>query len=95
MVTVNTSPLCQAVIGGMLLEHGGSVIELSRRKSEIYQRNLTCLVDALDRHLGDGSHPEIRWNRPKGLQIIKVLLPAPWLVDVVCTFRTKFVPNSP
>ncbi|MFI8987272.1 PLP-dependent aminotransferase family protein [Streptomyces antimycoticus] len=77
MVTVNTSPLCQAVIGGMLLEHGGSVIELSRRKSEIYQRNLTCLVDALDRHLGDGSHPEIRWNRPSGGFFVRVHLPVP------------------
>ncbi|MFJ2172673.1 PLP-dependent aminotransferase family protein [Streptomyces sp. NPDC087851] len=77
MVTVNTSPLCQAVIGGMLLEHGGSLIELSRRKSEIYQRNLTCLVDALDRHLGDGSHPGIRWNRPRGGFFVRVRLPVP------------------
>lgn len=30
----------------------------------------------------------------KGLQIIKVLLPVPWLVDVVCASRTKSVPNS-
>ncbi|MFJ1647811.1 PLP-dependent aminotransferase family protein [Streptomyces sp. NPDC088258] len=77
MVTVNTSPLCQAVIGGMLLEHGGSLIELSRRKSEIYQRNLTCLVDALDRHLGDGSHPGIHWNRPRGGFFVRVRLPVP------------------
>ncbi|MFS7880128.1 PLP-dependent aminotransferase family protein [Streptomyces asiaticus] len=77
MVTVNTSPLCQAVIGGMLLEHGGSVIELSRRKSEIYQRNLTCLVDALDRHLGDGSHPGIHWNRPRGGFFVRIHLPVP------------------
>ncbi|WPB88484.1 aminotransferase-like domain-containing protein [Streptomyces malaysiensis] len=77
VVTVNTSPLCQAVIGGMLLEHGGSMIELSRRKSELYQRNLTCLVDALDRHLGDGAHPGIRWNRPSGGFFVRVRLPIP------------------
>ncbi|MFJ5595207.1 DUF3515 family protein [Streptomyces noursei] len=31
---------------------------------------------------------------PKGLQIIKVLLPVPRLVDVVCASRTRSVPNS-
>ncbi|MFE9068515.1 PLP-dependent aminotransferase family protein [Streptomyces violaceusniger] len=77
MVTVNTSPLCQAVIGGMLLEHGGSLTELSRCKSEIYQRNLTCLVDTLDRYLGEGLHPGIRWNRPRGGFFVRMDLPSP------------------
>lgn len=77
MVTVNTSPLCQAVIGGMLLEHGGSVLDLSRRRAEIYQRNLSCLTDALDRHLGDGAGPGIRWNRPLGGFFVRVQAPVP------------------
>ncbi|MFI1934350.1 PLP-dependent aminotransferase family protein [Streptomyces sp. NPDC020330] len=77
LVTVNTSPLCQAVIGGMLLEHGGSLVELSRRKSEIYQRNLTCLVDALDRYVSDTLSPGIRWNRPQGGFFVRVRLPVP------------------
>jgi hypothetical protein len=34
-------------------------------------------------------------SEAKGLQIIKVLLPVPWLVDVVCASRTRSVPNSP
>ncbi|GAA3289431.1 hypothetical protein GCM10020295_01280 [Streptomyces cinereospinus] len=34
-------------------------------------------------------------HAPKGLQIIKVLLPVPWLVDVVCASRTRSVLNSP
>ncbi|MEV7130468.1 PLP-dependent aminotransferase family protein [Streptomyces sp. NPDC093260] len=77
MVTVNTSPLSQAVIGGMLLEHGGSVAALGRDKAEIYQRNLTCLLDALDRRLGDGSHTGVHWNRPRGGFFVRMTLPVP------------------
>jgi (S)-3,5-dihydroxyphenylglycine transaminase len=75
MVTVNTSPLCQAVIGGMLLEHGASIIELSRRKSAIYQRNLTYLMAALDRYLGKLISSGVRWNRPSGGFFVRVNLP--------------------
>ncbi|WP_267244919.1 PLP-dependent aminotransferase family protein [Streptomyces sp. PR69] len=75
MVTVNTSPLCQAVIGGMLLEHGGSLAELSRSKSELYRRNLTHLMDALDRHLGEGLPPGIHWSRPEGGFFVRLRLP--------------------
>jgi (S)-3,5-dihydroxyphenylglycine transaminase len=77
MVTVNTAPLGQAVIGGMLLEHGGSLVALSRRKSELYQRNLSLLLAALDRHLGSGLHSGIRWNRPEGGFFVRVRLPVP------------------
>ncbi|MFG2984862.1 PLP-dependent aminotransferase family protein [Streptomyces sp. NPDC048258] len=76
MVTVNTSPLPQAVIAGMLLEHGGSLVELSRHKAALYQRNLSTLTDALDRHLGGGAAlPGIRWNRPEGGFFVRVHLP--------------------
>ncbi|WP_327279929.1 PLP-dependent aminotransferase family protein [Streptomyces sp. NBC_00597] len=75
MVTVNTSPLPQAVIGGMLLEHGGSLTALSRRKSELYQRNLGCLAQALDRHLTGAVGPGVHWNRPEGGFFIRVHLP--------------------
>lgn len=75
MVTVNTSPLPQAVIGGMLLEHGGSLAAMSRRKSELYQRNLGCLADALERHLDGAAPPGVRWNRPEGGFFVRVHLP--------------------
>lgn len=51
MVTVNTSPLSQAVVGGLLLEHGRSLRALARRKAERYRANLAHLTDALERHL--------------------------------------------
>ncbi|MBD0689728.1 GntR family transcriptional regulator [Streptomyces sp. CBMA123] len=77
MVTVNTSPVCQAIIGGMLLEHGGSLVELSRRKAALYQRNLTHLAEALDRHLAGPLPSGIGWNRPEGGFFLRMTLPVP------------------
>jgi (S)-3,5-dihydroxyphenylglycine transaminase len=71
MTTVNTSPICQAVIGGMLLEHGGSLAALGRDKSELYRRNLALLLDELDRHAGRTA----TWNRPAGGFFVRVRLP--------------------
>ncbi|MFJ9212735.1 PLP-dependent aminotransferase family protein [Streptomyces sp. NPDC102264] len=77
MVTVNTSPLSQAVIGGLLLEHGGSLDALGHAKSELYQRNLRLLLAALDRHLGDTAPAGVHWNRPDGGFFVRVHLPVP------------------
>lgn len=63
MITVNTSPICQAVVGGMLIEHGGSLAELGKSKAEFYRSNLVHLITALDRELD----PNVAtWNRPTG-----------------------------
>ncbi|KWV31876.1 aminotransferase-like domain-containing protein [Micromonospora rifamycinica] len=90
MVTVNTSPLCQAVIGGMLLEHGRSLLELSRRKSELYRRNLHHLVTALDAHLGDARSDRLAWNRPHGGFFVRMRLPVPVTVDLLERSASKY-----
>jgi (S)-3,5-dihydroxyphenylglycine transaminase len=79
VVTVNTSPICQAVIGGMLLAHGGSLAELGRSKAVLYRRNLGLLLKALDRHLSPerGGPAWLRWNRPAGGFFVRMFLPVP------------------
>ncbi len=77
VVTVNTSPLCQAVIGGLLLEHGGSLAALARRKSALYRRNLALLDTALERELGERPPHGVSWNRPSGGFFVRVRLPVP------------------
>jgi (S)-3,5-dihydroxyphenylglycine transaminase len=77
MVTVNTSPLSQAVIGGMLLEHGGSLAPAIAEKAALYQRNLTHLLAALDREFADGLPEGIRCNRPEGGFFVRIQLPVP------------------
>ena len=75
MVTVNTSPLCQAVIGGMLLAHGGSLAELGAATAAHYRRNLSHLLAALDRELRGSAPPGVRWNSPVGGFFVRMRLP--------------------
>jgi (S)-3,5-dihydroxyphenylglycine transaminase len=63
MVTVNTSPIAQAVIGGVLVACDFSLRAANREKTRFYRRNLRALLDALARHMTD---PAISWNAPGG-----------------------------
>jgi (S)-3,5-dihydroxyphenylglycine transaminase len=77
MVTVNTSPLAQALIGGMLLAHGCSLRLLGEEKAAFYRANLACLGATLDRELGPlrlVGH-DISWHVPEGGLFTRVRLP--------------------
>ena len=63
MVTVNTSPIAQAVIGGVLVSCGYSLRAANQEKISFYRRNLAALLAALERHFAD---PAITWNTPSG-----------------------------
>jgi (S)-3,5-dihydroxyphenylglycine transaminase len=77
MVTVNTSPVAQAIVGGMLIEHRGSFAELGREKSALYRRNLGLLVNTLDRRLraATGLTRGVTWNHPSGGFFVRMRLP--------------------
>jgi len=77
MVTVNTSPICQALVGGMLLEYGGSISALERARSTLYQNNLTILLNALTRRLATNTSlmQAISWSQPKGGFFVRMRLP--------------------
>jgi len=63
MVTVNTSPIAQAVIGGVLASCDGHLREANREKIAFYRQNLRALLAALGRRFDD---PAITWNSPSG-----------------------------
>jgi (S)-3,5-dihydroxyphenylglycine transaminase len=63
MVTVNTSPIAQAVIGGVLVSSGFSLRAANQQKIAFYRRNLRALLAALERHFSD---PVFSWNSPSG-----------------------------
>jgi (S)-3,5-dihydroxyphenylglycine transaminase len=63
MVTVNTSPIAQAVVGGVLLEAGCSLRAANKAKIEHYRRSLGALLAALDRTFPE---PTVTWNAPAG-----------------------------
>lgn len=75
LVTVNTPPIAQAVIGGMLLANGGSLAAPSRAKMTLYRRNLDRLREALDRRLAPVRSEGVTWNRPDGGFFVLMRLP--------------------
>ncbi|GGU32543.1 aminotransferase-like domain-containing protein [Lentzea flava] len=61
MLTVNTSPIAQAVVGGKLLEHGCSLVSANVREAAIYRRNMTLLLNGLATRF-----PSATWTVPSG-----------------------------
>lgn len=73
LTTVTTSPVVQAVVGGLLLEGGGSLHGLVREKLPFYRANRDRMVACLEERLGRA--PGVRWNRPEGGFFLTVWLP--------------------
>jgi len=73
MVTVNTSPICQAIAGGLLLGAGLSMRRLSQEKGAFYRDNLKFLLDCLEGYCG--GLKSVSWNSPAGGFFVRVRLP--------------------
>ncbi len=65
MLTVNTSPIAQAVIGGKLLENGYSLRAANALETRTYRDNLRGLLDGLSRRFADLG-AGVSWNAPAG-----------------------------
>ncbi|MCE6996427.1 PLP-dependent aminotransferase family protein [Saccharothrix sp. S26] len=64
MLTVNTSPIAQAVVGGRLLAHGCRLATANARERALYAGNLRRIVDGLaERFPRD---PDVTWTVPAG-----------------------------
>lgn len=79
MVTVNTSPISQAVIGGVLVESDCSLRAANQDKIAFYRRNLRTLVTALEDHFPQAERDRhgVRWNVPGGGFFVVVDVPFP------------------
>ncbi|MFI9629723.1 hypothetical protein [Streptomyces sp. NPDC052042] len=75
MITVNTSPLAQAVIGGKLLEHDHSLVTANKRQIDVYRRNRRLLLDGLAARFPDSGPFPVSWNRPSGGFFVVVDVP--------------------
>jgi (S)-3,5-dihydroxyphenylglycine transaminase len=76
MVTVNTSAIAQAVVGGKLLEHDCCLAAANRRETAVYLRNLHQVLDGLARRFRSGATSfEVTWNVPAGGFFVVVTLP--------------------
>ncbi|MEU4583292.1 PLP-dependent aminotransferase family protein [Kitasatospora aureofaciens] len=75
MLTVNTSPIAQAVIGGKLLEDGNSLIRSNAAAKALYAANLKQIADGLAQRVPPGRG--VAWNSPTGGFFLVVTVPFP------------------
>ena len=73
-LTVNTSQLNQALIGGVLLSQQGTLRELIAPQLNHYRSNRDLLLAALEREFGD-ERDAVHWNRPQGGFFLTMKLP--------------------
>lgn len=75
MLTVNTSPIAQAVIGGKLLENGISMRAANKKEIDVYRRNKRQVLDGLFARFPAGEQPAVTWNSPDGGFFLLVNVP--------------------
>ncbi len=65
MLTVNTSPIAQAIVGGKLLDNDCSLLRANERERAVYTANMRQMVAGLAARFPD---PDlgVRWNVPIG-----------------------------
>jgi (S)-3,5-dihydroxyphenylglycine transaminase len=81
MLTLNTPPIAQAVVGGKLLEHNCSLAKANIRERELYERNMKRILDGLAARFprsANGSGP-VTWTIPAGGFFVVVTVP--FIVD--------------
>ncbi|MGW2051068.1 aminotransferase-like domain-containing protein [Streptomyces sp. NPDC001858] len=79
MVTVNTSALSQAVVGGMLLAGDGGAAERNADLARYYGEAMRATLQQLDASFSAAERAElgVRWNRPSGGFFLTVNVPFP------------------
>jgi (S)-3,5-dihydroxyphenylglycine transaminase len=74
LLTVNSPPLLQAVVGNILLQHQGSLRSLVASKVDSYRRNRDVMIECLIKDFSD-MRGLVRWNRPNGGFFLVLNLP--------------------
>lgn len=77
MLTVNTSPIAQAVIAGKLLTHDCALREANAREIALYRDNLSRLLAGLAHHFPASDGSGVTWNVPRGGFFVVVTVPFP------------------
>lgn len=74
MLTVNTSPITQAIVGGKLLDNDSSLVVANERERAVYTRNMRLMVDGLAARFPDPDQG-VRFNVPLGGFFVVVTVP--------------------
>ncbi|HET6210690.1 MAG TPA: PLP-dependent aminotransferase family protein [Jatrophihabitans sp.] len=76
MLTVNTSPITQAIVGGKLLEHGGSLLAANQRERAVYTENMRQILRGLATRFADPGLG-VSYTAPIGGFFVVVTVPFP------------------
>jgi (S)-3,5-dihydroxyphenylglycine transaminase len=74
MLTVNTSPITQAIVGGKLLENDHSLLRANERERAVYTRNMRQMVAGLAARFPDPGLG-VSYNVPAGGFFVVVTVP--------------------
>lgn len=77
MITVNTSPISQAVVAGLLLASGGRLSEVNTETAAYYGNAMRTTLQQLDLRFPPDRQEalRVRWNRPSGGFFLTVRVP--------------------
>jgi|SRR6218665_1576923 len=77
MLTVNTSAICQAIVGGMLVMNDCSLLGANHEAIRFYQGNMDATLQALERHFprSEDWARGVTWNVPDGGFFLVMKLP--------------------
>ncbi|MCP6761195.1 MAG: PLP-dependent aminotransferase family protein [Fischerella sp. CENA71] len=76
LTTINTSPLLQALVGGLLLESNYSLLPIVEAKLSFYRTNRDFMLNRLAEEFGsNGLDGAVKWTCPAGGFFLTVTLP--------------------
>lgn len=78
MLSVNTSPIAQAVVAGKLLENDCSLVKANQREAAVYRDNLRRLLDGLEKRFPPeppGGPRRVHWVPPEGGFFVALSVP--------------------
>lgn len=92
MLTVNTSPLCQAIAGGILVNNDCSLQDYTQSRRETLKGNLDAMLVALSRYFPKDSDwaNQVSWTAPEGGFFLTMKLPFEVTNDDLLTSAEQF-----
>ncbi len=92
LITVNTPALCQAVVGGLLIENNYSLKNLNQPRVLSYTKKRNCMIECLEREFPfkTNSRRTVTWNHPTGGFFINLQLPFTFEYSEMCECARNF-----
>ncbi|HBF29919.1 PLP-dependent aminotransferase family protein [Rhizobium sp.] len=88
-ITVNTSSICQAIVGGLLLDQKCSLLNWIDPALRVYRTNRDVMLKTIERTFAPYAGV-VGWNRPAGGFFLALDLPFDFDVDAVVECATEY-----